>query len=395
MAVSLPLVFLILDFWPLGRLQGQVSKVLAEKIPFFICSLGLGVVTVAAQFQAGAGPNFNQVPLSFRLMNACHALFFYGIKMACPAGLAALYPLALTQAFSIPYVLSALGVLLISGAAWAFRKKFPALGTAWLFFLLTLAPTLGILQVGNQAAADRFTYLPSLAPFLLAASFLAEKLSHRRSLFLVVVSLAVLLLGGMTFRQVSVWKNTVSLWERVLQDYPLNNPVVFQNLGRAYEDEGALIQALDEYGYAAQGAQFFYPHWGKGKVYAKMGERDKSVAEFKAALVLAPSFPPLHSDLAMVYGQTGKGKEALAEAQKAVELDPRYSDGYMRLGILYENQGRWTDAVEAFKTAHTLDPDNADYFRDLAKAFLKAGEPREALSLYKEIRPRSLLAMRL
>jgi len=396
MAISLPFVFVLLDYWPLGRFPPKPSKTWLEKVPFFILAISSSVVAVLSQTQAGAAWGLNASPLSFRLINACHSLLFYLAKMAFPVKLTAFYPILLENTFSPEYLGSLLGVVIISMICFRYREKRPYLAATWLYYLITLVPVLGLFQVGNQAAADRFTYLPSLGPFLLVAGALSTFYSKRRFM---VVTLGIIwtgLLGVGTFQQVSVWKDSIALWENVLRFYPRNNLIVHNNLGRAYEQAGRYDQALAKYEDAkANGVSFFYSHWGKARILADKNLLGDSIREYQAALAENPNFPPLHSGLGLVYGRKGLRKEALVEAQEAIRIDPHFGEAYNDLGKVYRDQGQLKEALAAFQKAQSLDPDNPIYMRNLMTSYQKAGRYKETLVLYKQLsaHPRSLLTM--
>jgi protein O-mannosyl-transferase len=396
MAVSLPFVFILLDYWPLGRFHSNVRKVLAEKIPFFVLALLSSVVAVWTQFGAGAGWGLDQSPLSFRLTNSCHSILFYLVKMLAPVHLTTFYPIRLENTFSLEYLLSVLGVVLVSLFCFINRKKRPYLVAAWLYYLVTLAPALGIVQVGNQAAGDRFTYLPSLGPCLLAASAFVAFFSRKFLILFLLGAGWVALLGFGTFRQVSVWKDSISLWENVLRIYPDNNLIVHNNLGKAYEEAGRWDDALAKFEDAAYGTTpFFHAHWGKARILADKGLWEESLQEYKTAIAMNPQFPPLYSGLGMVYGKKKLWPEALVEVQKAIQMDPRYADAYDDLGVLYRDQAQYGKSIEALQNARALDPNNVVYLRNLLKTYQQAGHYKEAMLLYRDLsdHPRSLLTM--
>lgn len=393
MAVSLPFILILLDYWPLKR---SPRKIWIEKIPFFTASFLSAGVAVLTQFKAGAGWDLSQAPLSFRFTNACHSLLFYLLKMVVPIRLSGFYPIHLEKTFSLEYLISTLLVLLISLFCFQLHKKRPYLTTAWLYYLLSLAPVLGIVQVGNQAAADRFTYLPSLGPFLLAAAAFVFLLSRWRAVFIFLFVVAVPLLSFESYRQVSVWKNSISLWENVLKIDPHNNLVVHNNLGEAYEEAGRFNDALIQFEDATiNGTSFFYAHWGKARTLSEQGRLDESIQEFKMALAINPHYPPLYAGMGMVNDRMKKPKEALEEVQAAIQMDPHYAEAYEDLGTIYEKQRHSEKSAEAFHKAYDLDPDNGPYLRNWAEACQRSGQNKEALALYRELsrKPRSLLAL--
>lgn len=396
MAVSLPLVFVLLDVWPLRRLRDRPINVFIEKIPFVMASFVFSAITISTQFKAGAGWATEKVPFISRALNAGHSVIYYLWKMLLPLNLYAFHPLAPEKADSFSFVFSTIAIIFISSACWIFRKKYPWVGIAWLYFLITLAPVMGLVQVGNQAFADRFTYLPSLGPFLLVSALLTSRLFRFRALPLVLAVLAAGLLGYGTFQQVRTWKNTITLWERVLQCGPENNLIVDQNLGRAYEDDGRLDEALAQYNNGI-GLVYndFIDHWGKARILAANGRLDESIQEYKIALTLNPQIPPLYSGLGMVYEKKGSSVEAFEEINQALKLNPHDEEAYSDLGHIYLDQHQWQNAVEAFQRARDLDPDDPNYLKGLISAYSQLGDFHKTLGLYQDIakHPRSQITL--
>jgi tetratricopeptide (TPR) repeat protein len=396
MAISLPFVFLLLDYWPLGRLSKWPKRTLLEKIPFLMVVLGQAWITVTSQFEFKAEVSLKDYPLLPRLMNAAHSAVFYLYHLVFPEGLAAYYPIRLQEVYSLPYILSVVLVLGLSTLCYLYRKKIPYLAVTWFFYLVTLAPVMGILQVGHQGAADRFAYLPSLGPLLLAAALLVRLFSGKRKVLIGLALGGTVLLGGLTWRQVSFWKDTAALWKHVLLCYPNNNYVANHNLGEVFEKEGRLDDALAQYSIViALDPYIVNAYYGKARIYATQGFLDDSIAEYKVALQVNPKHPPLYSALALVYQKKGMEKEAIEEAQEALRVDPNYAESYANLGRIYREQGKNLDSLGAYQEAWDLEPENADYFRGLLAACQRAGRPEEALKLYRMLsaNPRSVLAM--
>ncbi len=256
MAVTLPAVLLLLDVYPLQRInlrpaQSSLRRILIEKLPFFGLSMGTILLTLLAH--KSAMPSMELFPLSVRILVAVRAIGFYLVKMVFPFKLAPLYPYPADISFGAPGII--LSFLTISGftffciRAWLKNQKF--WGAASLFFLVTLLPVLGIIQVGEQAAADRYTYLPSLGPFLLiglGVAFLNQGLSIQlkiKRLWIRFVLLGIILVPAslITVKQISVWKDSLSLWNAVLKVYPTSYRAYFTR-GNYYYEKGLLKEAL-------------------------------------------------------------------------------------------------------------------------------------------------------
>lgn len=386
LAVTLPVVFLLLDAWPLGRLSANRAKVIMEKAPYFLLPFILGLLTIAAQAQAGAMAGLEHLSLSFRLMNALHSLIFYLAKMAVPIHLTAYYPLpSAAQVFSLEYILAGLLVVLISYACFYYRQKRPYLGAVWLFYLVTIAPVIGVLQAGSQAAADRFAYLPSLGFFLLFAAgavFLFSNLRWAGALGAVVLTLAM---GYGTIRQVGTWKTPVDLWENVVRVFPGINEVAYCDLANAYRVAGRLDDALKAYDQAISlKPSSPVEHEGKGIVLFGLGKVKESIQEFKKAIELDPQSASPHRDLWLVYDRLGMRKEELEEAEEAVKMEPEYVDAYNSLAISYGYAGQYEKSIETFQKALRIDPGNPQFLVNLATTYQRLGKYEEAIGLYKK-----------
>lgn len=387
MAVSLPLVMLLLDVWPLGRFQSNPQKTILEKIPFLIVGIATSWVTVVLQNRVGVIPSLNQLPMSYRFMNACHSVLFYLWKMAAPVHLAAHYPIMIEDINSTGFAVSVLLVILISTLCFLLRKKRPYFLAAWLYFGITLGPVLGLIQVGYQAAGDRFTYLPSLGPFMLLAALLSGLLSKRPRILIALAVIVSGLLGYGTYRQVDIWRNSITLLENVLRVNPGKTMLVIDNnLGAAYEEAGRLDDALAEFDRVLYlKIRVPNPYYERGKIFLEKGRLDDAVLELRKALVLSRFNPSFHDELGLVFLKMGMPPAALDEAKEAQRSNPKHAMTQDTLGLIYMSLGRFDEAVTAFKEARDLEPENSSYFNHLIGAYQKVGNYRECLALYQEL----------
>lgn len=398
MAVTLPVVFLILDFWPLRRLrEGKRQQAILEKIPFFLMALALGVLTVFSQATTNAFSTLSGLTPQFRVMNAFRSLVFYLWKMILPINLVPLYPVP-RDGNGLYYAqnnLAVAAVLAFTLVAWVYRRKRPSMATAWLFYLATLAPVLGIVQVGSQAAADRYAYVPSLAFFLPLAAFLM-RWAGRRNLRAGLSGVLALALGVLTWNQLGLWRDSIALWESVTAAYPDVSQIAHTNLANAYKQAGRPDDALREYDRAmAIPPPQAFTHDGKGTALLDKGLTDEAVAEFKTAIDLDPHYASPHRNLWFAYRRKGMGKEALEEIQKAVVLDPHFADAYSDLGISYGEMGQGTQAERAFQEALDLDPTNSQYLMNLATTYQREQRWEDAVAGYRKILtldPRNIMA---
>jgi protein O-mannosyl-transferase len=379
MAITLPLVLLILDGWPLGRLSRECSKAILEKIPFFVVALIFGYLAIKAESSVEAMPDLEIYPWDLRMMNAFHSLVFYLVKIVWPQNLAALYPMTGIKTYSISTIGSAVAVIIISAACFIYRRKFPYLAAAWFLYLVFLSPVLGIFQVGGHAAADRYMYLTALCPFLVVSAAVARFLSDKR---LVLASLAFALavtLAVGTIQQAKTWGNSVTLWENVIRINPGESSIAFTNLGDAYHNAGRLEEALAAFNRAiAINPSHVNSQNGRATVFFKQGRLEEATAGFMTAIRIDPKYAIAHYNLGFALGQMGRTAEAMKEVQEALRLDPHYAQAYNNLGVLYGSQGRFEEAVEAFQKAAFFDPGNPVYGKNLEairQGAAKKGKP--------------------
>jgi protein O-mannosyl-transferase len=386
MAISLPLVLLLLDIWPLKRFYINPQKIYLEKFPFFIAALISGCTTIIAHSQESPIPTTGGLPLDYRVMNAFHSLAFYLVKMVVPVDLAALYPIVLLKTYSLEYVASFLAVVLVTWACFVYRKNRPYLAVGWFFYLVTLAPALGIEYVDGYAAADHFTYLPSLGPFLLFSSVVAVFLFNRRFIFILLALGLAILLGVGTLRQLGTWKDSVSLWENEVKvASPYVPDMVYERLGEAYMAAGRWDDALGAFNSAlATVPEEADLHEKKGIVLINKGLLPEAATEFKLESSLDPQSAMAHRYLYLVNQKMGHYPTALAEAQEAVRLNPKLPGVYNSLGAAYSSMNQYEKAAEAFETAYSMDPTNAGCLMNLASIYLATGRTTEATVALRE-----------
>jgi protein O-mannosyl-transferase len=389
MAVTLPLILLVMDLWPLARLRSPWARILLEKIPFLLASLVLGIITISAQSGVGAMGPSGGLTLAFRVMNAFHSVIFYLVKMAVPIHLVPFYPIIHPEenTFTAVNFTSALLVLLISFFCWRQWKKEPYWAAAWLFYLISLAPALGILQTGIQAAGDRFTYLSSLGLFLLFAGIATKLLLKNRAVLILFFGGLTLALSAGTWFQLVLWKDSISLWESVVRIYPDVSQLAETNLGTSYEAAGRLEDALREYNRALT-LPPTNPHVLdlKGLLLLKEGRIDEAIEAFKSAIALEPVGDPTlpYQHLWLAYEKKGLQPEALAVVESATSKYPASAllQYYLGISDWYAHQAEKSE--EAFQKAFALEPDNPEYLTSLASLYQKQGRDKEAIDLYKE-----------
>jgi len=337
MAVTLPVVLLLVDFWPLGRMDfsdrstpalPRLWTLTLEMLPLFAMSLASSWVTIVAQKHSEAISDLVRLPLWVRFENAALAYTAYLRKMVWPTDLAYFYPHRGLNVSGAHAALAALFLIAISLLVARFRTR-RHLVFGWLFFLVTLLPVIGILQVGLQSMADRYAYLPFLGLFTAVVWELADLASRPRFPVAVAVSAIILLLvlaADRTITTESYWRSSVALFTRAHEVTQPPNLFIETNLAAALLDEGRATEALYHFRVAEQLAPgIFAPHYNVGYLLARQGEFDGAVVEFQAALA-CPTEPSNQvralNSLGIAYLNLGRRNEALTAFTRVLALDP-------------------------------------------------------------------------
>ncbi|MGC4073583.1 MAG: tetratricopeptide repeat protein [Nibricoccus sp.] len=360
MLVTLPCVLLLLDFWPLRRVtfadsgdaRRKLPGLLREKIPFLFLSLTSCVVTLLAQQRGGAIRSLESFSWSERLGNTAVAYALYLEKTAWPVGLAVFYPHPGHWHFAWIAV-SATLVLGLIFLAIRVRQHSSFITVGWLWFLGMLIPTVGLVQVGNQAMADRYTYLPSIGLFIALVWFLAALVVRwrlPREAIAVATASLVLACAFATARQLTHWRDSEHLFLRAL--------------------------AVTERNFVA--------HNGLGYVLLSRGQPDAAIAQFQRAVEIHPRFADAYTNLGSAFLQKGRDSEALASFQKALEIQPSLGVARYNLGTLLHTQGRAAEAVIELQKAATLLPDDTVTRLNLGNALLSLGRLDEAADAYRD-----------
>jgi len=388
MAVTLPVLLLIFDYYPLKRIKlsfRESLKILLEKVPFFVLSIFDSIITIVVQHNAGSLKSLDQFHFGLRILNAMRTLIFYLEKTIIPIKLVPYYPLTGNADWSdARYLLSGMLILILTGfCLWMAKKGKNLFLAAWLFYLVALLPMLGIIQVGDQAAADRYTYLSNLSIFLLVGIgtvWLFEKISltnYRKMLgggFFLVISLVFLLLAAITINQIKIWRSPASLWQYVTNKYPDSVSFAHYNLGIDLFDQGKIDEAISSYKRTLTiNPRHEKAYFSLGYSYLKKGMLDESIPEFKRALTLNPNYAEAHYALGSVYDTKGLSDEALFEYKRAVTIKPRYAEVHYKLGVLYQKKGQPDEAISEFKKALANKLRYPEAHQDLSFAYYYKG----------------------
>ncbi len=385
MAVTLPFVLILLDFWPLGRLGRPLARVLLEKIPFLLLAVPVAWITLKAPAHLNSAFLIGELSWPFRIGLAFRNLAFYAWKTILPIDLSPFYPIPrdLDALWWGMVVAGVLGAGAMTGAAWRFRKERPFLAVGWGFYAVTLAPVVGLVQAGAHAAADRFMYLPILA-FLLPFSALLARFGSGKPRFLAALAaLLTLTLGAAAARQSGVWKDSLTVYERIVALHPQVPNFIRSNLAAAYAEAGRLEDALREYEKASNipparaQAQALA---GKAAVLADLGREAVAERVLREALELDPNCTQARRNLWVLYGRAKRYEEALAEIRVAVLLEPMNVENREKTGTVLEQMGRWDEAARAFEEGARISPRDPVFRVRQGVNHLRAKEPKEALA---------------
>lgn len=373
MAVSLPIVLLILDWYPLRRLHSGKAALAAliEKLPFFTFSLISSVLTILAQRAWGAMIEIQTVPLSSRFLIAAQSLIAYLGKMIVPIRLVPYYPYPKDVVLlSVDFLLAIALVIGITLACVMISNKQKVWLAAWGYYVVTLLPVIGIVQVGSQSMADRYTYLPSLAPFLIigvGAAWVYDRITinRQRPGFMVAMSglcAGIVIFGCLSFltiRQIQIWKDGLSVWSYVIEKEPGRASIAYTNLGLVYQKMGQLGNALENYEKAiALDQNDYIAYNNRGTIFDKLGQFDKAIQSYNKAVTLKPDDYRAYFNRGLTYDKIGRLNEAIEDLQRAARLQGGNPWIHNNLGFLYGKAGMYDRSVAALNTAIALEPNN-------------------------------------
>jgi tetratricopeptide (TPR) repeat protein len=383
MLVTLPLVLLLLDYWPLRRVE-SAGRLVMEKLPLLALSAASCVITLLAQHEAIQ--SVGVFSPSCRLANALAAGLVYLGQMVWPAGLAAFYPYPLN---GLPAWEAALAGMLLAGlsaAAWGWRRRQPWLLVGWLWYLVMLIPVLGIIQVGGQAHADRYTYLPQIGIYLAVTWLVAGWGAKRRvgrAAFAGLMSVLLAALMICAWRQTTYWQDSETLWNHALA-CTTDNDVANNSLGLALSQKGRMAEAINCFQRALQINPGYAPaHDSLGNLLLQMGRVDEAIAHYQSSLQIESSNPAVRGNLGIALFQKGKVDEAITQFQQALHIKPDYA-AHNNLGIALFRNGRVDEAITQYQAALEINSDYVEAYNNLGNALLQKGKVDEAIARFQQ-----------
>jgi Flp pilus assembly protein TadD len=383
MLVTLPFVLLLLDYWPLGR--GMRWGLVIEKIPFFILAAASSVVTFVAQRRGGAVSPLSGLPLPARIGNALVSYVRYLGKIFWPSGLSVLYPhpghWLVWQVAGAALLLAAITACVI----WRGRAQ-PYLAVGWFWFLGMLAPTIGLVQVGIQSMADRYSYLPMAGVAIMVVWGACDMLSQcpgGRWILGTAGGIAVAACMALTPLQVRYWRDSDALFEHAIE-VTKNNYLAYNNLGYFLSNRGESEKAMLYYKSALQiNPNYDEAHNNLGFALAELGRYQEATNEYVKALSLNPGLTDAHNNLGNALGSLGLNDAAMHEYQVALEENPRHADAHNNYGIALALHGRLDEAIAHFRLAILYKENYASAHSDLGNALAMKGDLAGAIQEYQ------------
>jgi tetratricopeptide (TPR) repeat protein len=432
MLVTLPFVLLLLDFWPLWRfsetrpslqipaaeIKQEVSAkkkksrkkdaekaaasikaseivkpavpefkwsliypLLLEKVPLFVLAILSSIVTYVAQQKGGAVRSVEALSPVDRIGNAFVSYIAYIFKMILPVNLAVFYP----HPGNVVWwqVLGAIVVLLAITVFVAWRiKKSPYLATGWFWYLGTLVPVIGVVQVGAQAMADRYTYIPLIGLFIMVAWGIAEisqKWNYRREILVSLSALIIFILSILTWKQVGYWQNSITLYDHTLK-VTENNGLIHNNRGFAYYVLGDYRQAVADYSSAITiKPDYVTAYHNRGIAYGALGDHRRAIADFNYAINLKPDYSEAYNNRGKSYSALNDFHKALEDINKAITIKPEDATYYHNRGYVHFILGNPRQAMDDFSMAVRFKPDYADAYNSRGAVHYSTGNYRQAV----------------
>jgi tetratricopeptide (TPR) repeat protein len=387
MVVTLPFALVLLDVWPLRRYPTQsLQSLLVEKVPLMAIALVGSAVAYFAQEQAGAVSTLEVYSVGLRISNALVSYVTYLRKTVWPMDLSVFY----SHPDSIPAWTGVGAALLLVAisivAVRAFRRQ-PAVLVGWLWFLITFVPAIGLVQVGVQSMADRFTYIPLIGIFIAAVWSVPDNLRVSRAVLAGIAVAVVAAYAAVARHQLSYWKDSVTLWTRATElTLNVDSYRAHLSLGDVLSTQGRASEAIGHFTEAARLKPDSVEARHKlGLALASQGRIDEAATAFVEAIRLAPQSAAAHADLGLAFLKQGKNDQAIEQYTEAVRLDPNLAETQNSLGALLAQNGRMRDSIPHFSEAVRLNPDFEVAHLNLAIAFVNVDQLDDAEREFKEV----------
>jgi len=406
MLVTLPFALLLLDVWPLGRMTSLrvVPRLVLEKAPLFALAAVSSVLTFLAQRAGGAVERIEVLPMAERLANAVTAYATYLAKMLCPAGLSFFYPYP-ASIEAAPLAISLVVLAAVSVTCLVTFRRFPYLAVGWSWYLGTLVPVIGIVQVGSQSMADRYTYINLVGIFMALAwgmHDLAGRVRYGRQVLLAGLTVVLIVLAGLTRVQAGYWKDSATLFSRALA-VTRDNFIAQTNLAAALFEQGDNQAAMGHAREALRIKPTYVPamsnlglgllrhdpaHAGARRLMEQTRaiehQTDERIRSMAGLLALDPNNAALHYQLAGLQRLRGNDDEAIAHYEEALRVKPGFREALYSLALIYAGQGRDTEALAALQAILDAHPGDTDALYNTACIHAKLGRTEQAVQALEE-----------
>lgn len=399
MLVTLPFVLLLLDIWPLKRPElittaehmqphewwSGLLALIHEKVPLFFLAGAAIIVTILAQKNVGSISNLESIPLYIRVENATISYMAYLVKMIWPIHLALFYPYP--RMVNLYKVITA--CVLLIGITWMVVlniSRFPFLFVGWFWYLGTLAPVIGIIQVGSQSMADRYTYVPLIGIFILIVWGLSKLLGQLRSARYILAGIycaIVPVIMWFTWLQTGYWASNISVFSHAV-DVTNDNYLAHNSLGVALCEHGEFDAGIKHYMEALR----VYPehvqaHNNLGAALVEEGKYKDSIGHFRKALQIDPGFVSAHYNLGIAYYAIGKLDEAIKQYQEVLRLVPQYPEASLKMATAITKQRKINDAIARLNDALKINPQDYTILCKVAELYNDEGNTKEAINHYE------------
>jgi protein O-mannosyl-transferase len=400
-AVTLPFVLVLLDFYPLERVNfrsvlGDWRRLFVEKLPFLAIGGAVAWMNIGLHEGMGVIVPIGAISYMDRVLLAIKNFAFYLMKMIWPFHLTLVYGEAYNVSFS---TFEAIGLVFFLAAAtalciflWYRGKKLWLV--VWMYYIVMLLPVSVIKIYSFSFAHDRYTYMPSIGPFLvigLTTATIYEKVSNAKQWRLIfkMVSVAVAIatlisISYITIQQIGLWKNSIVFWNYVIEKAPGRVPIAHNNLGNAYLSVGLFDKAIEQYQTALSlNPNYTRAHNNLGNAYQYKGLFDKAIEQYQKALSLKPDYIEAYINLGVMYQSKGLFDKAIEQYQTALSLKPDHAEAHYNLGLAYQSKDLFDKAIEQYQTALSLKPDFAEAHKNLGISYIRKGLKNEAIREFK------------
>jgi len=401
--VTIPLVLLVLDIYPLKRLPSRVSgwfrsetrQVWWEKLPFAVLACGASALGFLAKQRFGTTATLDDYGVLSRLNQSLYGLAFYVWKTVAPVELSPLYEkLAYLRRIGIVDIESGCFVLAVSIGLYLMRMRWPAALASWICYVIILLPVLGILPYGPQVVADRYSYIAVLGWTMLAGYGLQSvwqlnatgRLNQRRFLIFNGASVVILLaLGIITWRETRFWHDSERLWRHAISSVP-GSSLARMNLGLQLVEQRKTVEAVEQLRAAVQLDPGSYDaHNHLGYALAAQGFGDEAVQEFRKSIQIDPKLPNAYNNLGNALGKRGELNQAAEQFYLAVAAAPAQADGYYNLARILSMQGNVRDAIENYRLALQRKPQDPDIHNNLGLLYMREQRLDDAAAEFHQV----------